>query len=113
MSLGDNIEMEVPKESNIKKLEEAVKYMLDDEGTLPLEILQLIDDIQHLGLGYRFRESTNCALNKIECSEKVREKMHDSIHTCSLYFTLLRQHGYEVSAVRKLAGVGLDARMQE
>ncbi|KAL2547805.1 terpene synthase 02 [Forsythia ovata] len=98
MSLGDNIEMEVPKESNIKKLEEAVKYMLDDEGTQPLEILQLIDDIQHLGLGYRFRESTKCALNKIECSEKVREKMHDSIHTCSLYFTHLRQHGYEVSA---------------
>ncbi|KAL2524515.1 terpene synthase 02 [Abeliophyllum distichum] len=90
--------MEVPKESNIKKSEETVKYMLDDEDAEPLEILQLIDDIQHLGLGYHFRESTKCALNKIKCSEKVREKIHNSIHTCSLYFTLLRQHGYEVSA---------------
>ncbi|KAL2474208.1 Tricyclene synthase [Forsythia ovata] len=90
--------VEVPNESSIKKLEETVNYMLDDGGTEPLDILQLIDDIQHLGLGYRFRESTKCALNKIKCSEKVKEKMHNSIHTCSLYFTLLRQHGYEVSA---------------
>ncbi|KAL2547856.1 Tricyclene synthase [Forsythia ovata] len=98
MSMGDDRGVEVPKESSIKKLEETVKYMLDDGGTEPLDILQLIDDIQHLGLGYRFRESTKCALNKIKCSEKVKEKMHNSIRTCSLYFTLLRQHGYEVSA---------------
>ncbi|KAL2524574.1 Alpha-humulene/(-)-(E)-beta-caryophyllene synthase [Abeliophyllum distichum] len=90
--------MEVPKESSIKKLEETVKYMLDDGSMEPLDILQLIDDIHQLGLGYRFRESTKCAINKIKCSEKVKEKMHNSIHTCSLYFTLLRQHGYEISA---------------
>ncbi|KAL2524607.1 terpene synthase 02 [Abeliophyllum distichum] len=90
--------MEVPKESSIKKLEETVKYMLDDGSMEPLDILQLIDDIHQLGLGYRFRESTKCAINKIKCSEKVKEKMHNSIHTCSLYFTLLRQHGYVISA---------------
>ncbi|KAL2547854.1 Isoprene synthase [Forsythia ovata] len=95
---GVQPDMEVPKESSVKKLEEIVKYMLDDGDTEALDILQLIDDIQHLGLGYRFRESTKCALNKIKCSEKMKEKMYNSIHTCSLYFTLLRQHGYEVSA---------------
>ncbi|CAI9759953.1 unnamed protein product [Fraxinus pennsylvanica] len=85
----------VPKESCIMKLEEAVKYMLDDEGMGPLDTLQLIDDIQRLGLGYRFRDSTKSALDRIICSEKV---MDHSIHTCALYFTLLRQHGHEVSA---------------
>ncbi|CAI9759955.1 unnamed protein product [Fraxinus pennsylvanica] len=97
MSMGDDHRKEV-KVSSIKKLEEAVKYMLDDEGMEPLDTLQLIDEIQRLGLGYRFRESTKSALDKILCSEKVIKKMDHSIHTCALYFTLLRQHGYEVSA---------------
>ncbi|CAA2979587.1 Isoprene synthase, chloroplastic [Olea europaea subsp. europaea] len=98
MSVGDDNWKEVSKESSIKKLEEAVKYMLDDERMEPLDILQLIDEIQRLGLGYRFRESTKCALGRIIHSGKVLKKIDHSIHTCALYFTLLRQHGYEISA---------------
>ncbi|XP_022863072.1 isoprene synthase, chloroplastic-like, partial [Olea europaea var. sylvestris] len=98
MSMGDDPQKNVPKESSIRKLEEAVKYMLDDEGMEPLDTLQLIDEIQHLGMGYRFRESTKCALGRIIRSGKVMKKMDHSIHTCALYFSLLRQHGYEISA---------------
>nr|AMB57287.1 plastid terpene synthase [Osmanthus fragrans] len=98
MSLMDDSEKKVPKESSIMKLEEAVKYMLADEGKEPLDILQLIDEIQRLGLGYRFRESTKCALDRIIRSGKVTKKTGHSIHACALYFTLLRQHGYEISA---------------
>ncbi|CAI9759952.1 unnamed protein product [Fraxinus pennsylvanica] len=98
ISVGDDHGKEVSKESSVKKLEEAVKYMLADEGMKPLDTLQLIDDIQRLGLGYRFRDSTKSALDRIICSEKVMKKMDHCIHTCALYFTLLRQHGYDVSA---------------
>ncbi|CAA2954136.1 isoprene synthase, chloroplastic-like [Olea europaea subsp. europaea] len=98
MSMGDDHGKEVPNQNYIKKLEEAVKHMLDDEGMDPLDMLELIDDIQCLGMGYRFKGSTKSALDRIICSEKVMKKMDDSIHTCALYFTLLRQHGYKVSA---------------
>ncbi|CAA3014355.1 isoprene synthase, chloroplastic-like [Olea europaea subsp. europaea] len=98
MSLMNDSGKKVPKDSSIRELEEAVKYMFDDEDAEPLDILQLIDEIQRLGLGYRFRESTKCALDRIIVSEKVMKKMDHCIHTCALYFTLLRQHGYKVSA---------------
>ncbi|XP_022845360.1 isoprene synthase, chloroplastic-like [Olea europaea var. sylvestris] len=92
------MQKEVPNQNCIKKLEEAVKHMLNDEGMDPLDMLELIDEIQRLGMGYRFRKSTKCALDRIICSEKVMKKMDHSMHTCALYFTLLKQHGCEVSA---------------
>ncbi|CAA2956202.1 probable terpene synthase 12 [Olea europaea subsp. europaea] len=97
MSLRGDRGMEVQNLSTIKKLEEEVRYMLHDEGMEPLGILELIDDVQRLGLGYHFRESTKCALDRIIRSEKVKEKMEDNMYICALYFTLLRQHGYKIS----------------
>ncbi|CAA3003482.1 isoprene synthase, chloroplastic-like [Olea europaea subsp. europaea] len=83
MSMGDNHEKEFPNQNCIKKLEEAVKHMLNDEGMDPLDMLELIDEIQRLGMGYRFRKSTKCALDRIICSEKVMKKMDHSIHVLS------------------------------
>ncbi|KAL0395997.1 UNVERIFIED_CONTAM: Isoprene synthase, chloroplastic [Sesamum calycinum] len=79
------------------KLEEEIRGMLDDGNMEPLEVLELIDDIHRLGLGYRFRHDTKRALHRIlASSDKVPDKFRKSVHASALYFKLLRQHGYEV-----------------
>ncbi|KAI3460807.1 hypothetical protein Pfo_017470 [Paulownia fortunei] len=86
------------EEETIKKMEEEVRCMLENEGVEPLALLELIDDIHRLGMGYRFQESTNRTLGRILLqSSQIKQKMHKSLHACGLYFRLLRQQGYHVS----------------
>ncbi|GAY67644.1 hypothetical protein CUMW_258220 [Citrus unshiu] len=48
-----------------KELEEEVKFMINNENGEMLPILELIDDVQRLGLGYRFENEIKRALHRI------------------------------------------------
>ncbi|XP_043692888.1 alpha-terpineol synthase, chloroplastic-like [Telopea speciosissima] len=85
--------------SKIKKLEEEVKHRFDDRAMGHLCQLELIDDIQRLGLGYLFEEEIKKALDTIACMNDMDHTRTDqeSLHATALQFRLLRQHGYEIS----------------
>ena len=83
-------------EDRAKKLEEEVKCRMYDDNIEPLALLELVDDIQNLGLGYRFEKDIKRSLQRriLEVSNVTFEK---SLHAAALSFRILRQHGYEVS----------------
>lgn len=83
-------------EDRAKKLEEEVKCRMYDDNIKPLALLELVDDIQNLGLGYRFEKDIKRSLQRriLEVSNVTSEK---SLHAAALSFRILRQHGYEVS----------------
>ncbi|XP_068644979.1 (-)-alpha-terpineol synthase-like [Aristolochia californica] len=60
-----------------------------NEATLPLNKLQLVDTLEHLGLEYVFEKEIKEALDSLSLQE--------DLHSIALYFKLLRRHGYEVS----------------
>ncbi|XP_042504789.1 alpha-terpineol synthase, chloroplastic-like [Macadamia integrifolia] len=81
--------------SKTNKLEEEVRHRFNDDGTMRqlLGLLELIDDIERLGLGYLFEEEIKKTLDTIMCMEDIKE----SLHATALRFRLLRQHGHEVN----------------
>ncbi|RVW72527.1 Isoprene synthase, chloroplastic [Vitis vinifera] len=81
-------------EDRAKKLEEEVKCRMYDDNIEPLALLELVDDIQNLGLGYRFEKDIKRSLQRriLEVSNVTFEK---SLHAAALSFRILRQHGYE------------------
>ncbi|KAA8524553.1 hypothetical protein F0562_010976 [Nyssa sinensis] len=87
---------EINKEG-AKKLVEEVRIMIGDEDAKPLTILELIDGIQRLGLGYHFEKDISKALDRIMSSKGSNVKAEKNVHATALRFRLLRQHGYEVS----------------
>lgn len=71
--------------------------MLNNEKTELLSILELIDDIQRLGLGYRFKKDIKKALDRIDMSWDDNVKEENRLHATALRFRLFRQHGYNIS----------------
>ncbi|KAF7146224.1 hypothetical protein RHSIM_Rhsim04G0057800 [Rhododendron simsii] len=83
-----------------EKLKEDVRAMIGDTYANSLTILELIDDIQRLGLSYNFDKDIKRALDKIILSVNGNNVMEDQkigVHDIALYFRLCRQHGHEVS----------------
>ncbi|KAK2650722.1 hypothetical protein Ddye_018211 [Dipteronia dyeriana] len=84
-----------------EKLEEEVRCMINNEDAEMLSILELIDDIQRLGLRHRFDKDIKRALDdRIVPWDNGHEfdvKAEDKLHVTALRFRLLRQHGYLVS----------------
>ncbi|CAK9178940.1 unnamed protein product [Ilex paraguariensis] len=80
-----------------KELEDEVRIMIGNKGARPLTLLQLIDDVERLGLGYRFSKDITAALDRIIAMEGSNVGVEKSIHATALKFRLLRQHGYDVS----------------
>ncbi|XP_044473191.1 probable terpene synthase 12 [Mangifera indica] len=83
-----------------KKLEEEVRSMMNNENAELLSILELIDDVQRLGLGYRFHKDIKIALGRISTSWEENDddaKAENKLHSTSLRFRLLRQHGFHIS----------------
>ncbi|KAL8522791.1 hypothetical protein ACS0TY_012941 [Phlomoides rotata] len=80
-------------------MEEEVRCMLENEYLEPLTLLELIDDIHRLGLSYRFLESSRKALCRMSLHQpsKVEQNIHNNLHSCALYFRLLRLHGHHIS----------------
>jgi len=81
-------------------LKKKVKSMLDDEKKSRLEQLELIDDLQKLGVSYHFEIEINDTLTDLHlkmgrnCWKCDKE---EDLHATSLEFRLLRQHGFDVS----------------
>ena len=80
-----------------KKLEEDVESIITDEKADILNMLELIDDIQRLGLGYKFEDEIKRTLLRCVPWLRYDEGKEKSLHATALGFRLLRQHGYEVS----------------
>ncbi|KAK8303798.1 hypothetical protein V6Z12_D04G175700 [Gossypium hirsutum] len=51
------------------KLEQELRFALHDENAEPVNLLELIDGIQRLGLGHRFEIDINRALEKFVSSD--------------------------------------------
>ncbi|XP_039008959.1 probable terpene synthase 12 [Hibiscus syriacus] len=79
------------------KLEQELRFAINDEDAEPLNLLELIDDIQRLGLGHRFEMDIDRALWKFVSSDDGGVATEYSLHAAALRFRLLRQHGYHVS----------------
>ncbi|KAJ0081031.1 hypothetical protein Patl1_11585 [Pistacia atlantica] len=63
----------------------------------PLHQLELIDDLERLGVSYHFQEEIKRILNKIHNNNSSNyNKRKESLHVVALEFRLLRQHGYDI-----------------
>ncbi|KAJ0480809.1 putative R-linalool synthase [Helianthus annuus] len=78
-------------------LKDAVKMMIPKVGNL-LSTLELIDDLQRLGISYHFQDELRNLLEKIYYNYyKTNDKWHTmDLNLKALGFRLLRQHGYQV-----------------
>lgn len=78
-------------------MEEKVRRAMDEVVLIrPWQVLELIDEVQRLGLGHRFEEDILEALERIVSSIGL-DNIVASPHKCGLVFKLFRQHGFEVS----------------
>ncbi|KAL8251410.1 hypothetical protein R6Q59_035103 [Mikania micrantha] len=80
----------------VSELEKKVMLLMDGGFTSTLELLQHIDDIERLGLGYRFRNHIRRVLTSIYgINNGTAGGLEDStLHEASLRFRILRQHGH-------------------
>ncbi|KAF5790905.1 putative (E)-beta-ocimene synthase [Helianthus annuus] len=88
-------------EERARELEKKVVHDYLNNGCFrTLELLEHIDDIERLGLGYRFQSHIQRLLDVITSLYEINDE-HDekekSLHEASLKFRILRQHGYNVS----------------
>ncbi|KAK9133606.1 hypothetical protein Scep_013134 [Stephania cephalantha] len=85
---------------HIEKLKEDVRDALlisnGDETLRTLEELELIDALRRLGIDYLFKNEIERVLDGA-FQNKANSVLDNDLHYKSLYFQLLRQHGYEVS----------------
>ncbi|XP_076911991.1 (E)-beta-ocimene synthase, chloroplastic-like [Bidens hawaiensis] len=96
--LDDNFPINLKEK--VRELEKKVTVMNVDfeNGSFSmLEVLEHIDDIERLGLGYRFQNHIKRALDIITSIDEISVGHEDSLHEASLRFRILRQHGYDVS----------------
>nr|ALO69830.1 putative sesquiterpene synthase [Persicaria minor] len=86
-------------EDEVKKVEEDVKKELRKLAKAvgkPLELLNFIDVVERLGVGYRLEQEIEDLVQTIFDNDKFGVHEFDLYHT-SLWFRLLRQHGFHVS----------------
>ena len=72
-----------------------VKMMLVKE-TDPIRQLELIDELQRLGLSDHFQKEFKEILNSVYLNNKIHE-MKDDLYSTALAFRLLREHGFHVA----------------
>lgn len=94
-------------------LKETVRKMLDHERSTHLDQLELIDDLQKLGVSYHFEQEIDNMLtftyHKLDKSNFMEYDMEYDLHANALKFRLLRQHGFNVSEGKSsLINVKLD-----
>lgn len=74
------------------ELKMEVKIMLSDRNMKQLEQLEIIDNLQRLGLSYHFEDEIYSILNNL--SDKGSKRDH--LYAKALEFRLLRQHGFNI-----------------
>ncbi|XP_048320648.2 (-)-germacrene D synthase-like [Ziziphus jujuba] len=85
-------------EQQVQKLKDEVEKMLTGVSYNPSEKLQLVDDIQRLGLSYHFHGQIYEILRDIH-KISIHSSIHNSdLYTVSLWFRLLRQAGFNMSS---------------
>ncbi|XAR68587.1 (-)-alpha-terpineol synthase [Bertholletia excelsa] len=77
------------------KLKEEVRNMIEQVED-PLEGLEMVDDLQRLGVFYHFEDEIKQLLDKTYVSTKDEWKK-DDLYATALKFRLFRQHGYHTS----------------
>ncbi|XP_035546029.1 isoprene synthase, chloroplastic-like [Juglans regia] len=93
-------------QNKVKKVvDEDVRSMINNnENPDLLAKLELIDEVQRLGLGYRFEKEITRALDNgvlASNSKGYNERIVKSLHATALSFRLLRQRGSDVSQDEK------------
>ncbi|XP_031132139.1 isoprene synthase, chloroplastic-like isoform X2 [Ipomoea triloba] len=78
-------------------MEDEVRSAMGEVLIRPWQVLELIDEVQRLGLGHRFEEDILEALERIVSSIGLDNIIAASPQKCGLVFKLFRQHGFEVS----------------
>lgn len=79
------------------KMKEEVRSLIKQENEFVAR-LELIDDIEHLGLEHHFGEEIMDVLTSISAkSDHNLVVMKEDLHATALLFRLLRQHGLHVS----------------
>ncbi|KAK6919445.1 Terpene synthase, N-terminal domain [Dillenia turbinata] len=79
-----------------EKMKEEVRCLIR-AAMEPLERLELIDAVQRLGLRYQFEiEIKNAVQNVVNQTSDQDALFHHDLHSTSLRFRILRQHGFHV-----------------
>ncbi|KAL8231691.1 hypothetical protein R6Q57_001469 [Mikania cordata] len=89
--------LEMSLKVKVRELEKKVMLLIDGSFGSTLALLQHIDDIERLGLGYRFGNHIRSVLTSIYgINNGTAGGLEDSstLHEASLRFRILRQHGY-------------------
>ncbi|XP_010049989.2 (-)-germacrene D synthase-like [Eucalyptus grandis] len=98
---SDSNSMSSPAKSDdrIEKLKGEVRKMLTDAMDKPSQKLNLIDQIQRVGIAYHFKIEINQQLEQIHesCFNFHNGDKDSHLHTTALLFRLLRQEGYTIS----------------
>lgn len=70
----------------------------NEVGENPLALLNLVDDLQRLGLSYHFVDEISNVLEiiYINCYKSDKDWSKMDLNLKSLGFRLLRQHGYHI-----------------
>ncbi|KAL5731026.1 hypothetical protein ACHQM5_003791 [Ranunculus cassubicifolius] len=79
----------------IDDLKEVVRSILDDHTVGSPATLELIVNLQRLGVGYHFEREIKRKLDLLFIDKDVW--IRDDLRSTALYFRLLRQHGFKVS----------------
>ncbi|XP_058071038.1 alpha-terpineol synthase, chloroplastic-like [Magnolia sinica] len=79
----------------LEKLKEEVRRTLQEAVGL-LDQLELVDCIQHLGVGYHFDKEIKETLKMISTEPNNAGLIERDLYATALCFRLLRQHGYQV-----------------
>ncbi|XP_076905292.1 (E)-beta-ocimene synthase, chloroplastic-like [Bidens hawaiensis] len=93
----------INSKEKVKELVKKVKVLnvnLENGRFSALKLLEHIDHIERLGLGYRFQNDIRRLLDVVALtygSSVGLDKGEDSLHEASLKFRILRQYGYNVS----------------
>ncbi|XP_075104739.1 alpha-farnesene synthase-like isoform X2 [Nicotiana tabacum] len=81
-----------------EKLKEEVSCTFSNSTISPLDLLELIDSIDKLGLSCYFEVETKEALEKIIMSVKTKSSAkEEDLYATALCFRLLREHGHHAS----------------
>ncbi|KAJ9540576.1 hypothetical protein OSB04_027082 [Centaurea solstitialis] len=87
-------------ETTLHSLRENVRRMITEDTTMesPLSTLELVDDLQRLGISYHFKDEINNVLKMIYTYYYETHEKWDKLdlNLKSLGFRLLRQHGYRI-----------------
>nr|WNV55396.1 (-)-cyperene synthase [Artabotrys hexapetalus] len=98
MMPSKEMETDASTKQRAEMLKQEVKKMLHDVSG-SLQELNLINEIQRLGVAYHFEAEISNALERIYNREKNENGINDcDLHAVALRFRLLRQHGYNVSS---------------